>query len=92
MGDEQQRELARPLQLEQDLEDLRAHQDVEHRDRLVADDPVGLEHERGGDRDALALAAGELLRVALDEALGRQPTSSSDAPDPRLGARPRRCR
>ena len=46
-------------------EDLRAHRDVEHRDRLVADDPGGLEHERGRDRDALALAARELVRVAV---------------------------
>ena len=45
VGDEQQRELARPLQLEQHLQDLRAHRDVEHRHRLVADDPGGLEHE-----------------------------------------------
>ena len=41
------------LQLEQHVQDLRAHGDVEHRDRPVADDPGGLEHERRGDRDAL---------------------------------------
>ncbi len=59
------------LQLEQHVEDLRADGDVEHRDRLVADDPVGLEHERGRDRDALALPARELVRVAAHEALRR---------------------
>ena len=43
------------LQLDQDGEDLGAHRGVEHRDRLVADQPVGLEHERRGDGHALAL-------------------------------------
>ena len=33
-------------------------------DRLVAHDQVGLEHERARDADALALPAGELVRVA----------------------------
>ena len=54
------------------VQHLRAHRDVEHRDRLVADQPVGVEHERGGDRHALALAARQLVRVAVGEALGRQ--------------------
>ena len=60
----------RSLQPEQDVEDLRAHRGVEHRDRLVADQPLGLEHERRRDRDPLALAAGELVRVAVEVALG----------------------
>ena len=34
------------------------------RDRLVADDQVGLGGQRAGDADALALAAGELVRPA----------------------------
>ena len=70
------RQLAPPAQLDQHLEDLRAHRHVEHRDRLVADQPVRLEHERGGDRHALALPARELVRVAVEEALrapGRRP-------------------
>ena len=70
MGDEDQRQPPPPLKLEQDGEDLRPDRGVEHRDRLVADQPVGLEHQRGGDRDPLALAAGELMRVALEVALG----------------------
>ena len=70
MGDEDQREAATLLQLREDGEDLRADRRVEHRDRLVADQPVGLEHERRGDRDPLALAAGELVRVALEVAFG----------------------
>ena len=73
MGDEQQRELAPPLELEQDGEDLRLDRRVEHRDRLVADQPFRLEHERRRDRHPLALAAGELVRVALAEALLIEP-------------------
>ncbi len=70
MGDEDQRQAAAALQLDQHGEDLRADRGVEHRDRLVADQAVRLEHERRGDRDALALAAGELVRVAVEVALG----------------------
>ena len=44
VGDEHQRQVAPPLQLEQDREDLGAHRGVEHRDRLVADQPLRLEH------------------------------------------------
>ncbi len=35
--------------------------------RLVADDQARVERERPGDADALALAARELVRVAVDE-------------------------
>ena len=53
------------LQVLQQVDDLRLDGDVERRDRLVADDEVGLDGERAGDADALSLAAGELVRVAL---------------------------
>ena len=64
VGDEHvgQPELA--LELLQQVQDLRLDRDVERGDRLVADDEVRLEDERPGDADALALAAGELVRVA----------------------------
>jgi hypothetical protein len=64
VGDEQ---IGQPQALAQRLEqvdDLRLDRDVERRDRLVADDEVGLDRERAGDADALALAAAELVRVA----------------------------
>ena len=51
------------------VEDLRPDRGVEHRDRLVADQAVRLEHEGGRDRDPLALPAGELMGVAVEEAL-----------------------
>ena len=53
------------LQLSQQVEDLRLHRDVERRGRLVADDQLRLHRQRARDGDALALAAGELVRIAL---------------------------
>ena len=66
---------ARPsslLQILQQVDDLRLDRHVERRDRLVADDQVGLGSERAGDADALALAAGELVRIA-PTCIARQP-------------------
>ena len=53
------------LQVLQQVEDLAADRDVERRHGLVADDQLGLHRQRAGDGDALALAAGELVRIAL---------------------------
>ena len=53
------------LQVLEQVEDLRLHRDVERRDRLVADDQLRVDRERAGDADALALAAGELVREAV---------------------------
>ena len=48
------------------------------RHRLVGHDELGLEHQRAGDHHALALATGELVRVAEEEPLGRsQPGADS---------------
>ena len=49
-----------PLQVLQQVEDLRLHRDVERGDDLVAHQQLGLEHQGPGDADALALAAREL--------------------------------
>ena len=69
MGDEEQSQLALLLQVGEHAQDLRLDRDVEHRHRLVADEALRLEHERRRDRDPLALPSGELMRVALAEAL-----------------------
>ncbi len=58
------------LQVLEQVEDLRLDRDVERRDRLVADDQLRLERERAGDADPLALAARELVRVAVDVSRG----------------------
>ena len=57
-----------PQAVEQ-AEDACTHRDIEHRDRLVGDQQLRLEHERGRDRHALTLATGELVGVAVDEEL-----------------------
>jgi hypothetical protein len=56
------------LQLTQKIEDLGLDGDVESRDRLVADDQLGLRGERPGDADALPLGAAYTLK--LDGELG----------------------
>ena len=64
VGDEQHREIEALADLVEQLEHLRLHRDVERRDRLVGDQHLRLHRERARDADALALAAGELVRVA----------------------------
>ena len=71
VGDEQQRDAEPGLDFVEQFEHLRLHRDVERRDRFVRDQHVGVERQRARDRDALALAAGELMRIARDR-VGRQ--------------------
>ena len=52
--------------LAEQVHHLGLDRDVEGRDRLVGDDQLRLDRERPGDADALALAARELVRVAVD--------------------------
>ena len=68
--DHQDRE-AQLAQAVEDVEHACPHRDVEHRNRLVCDEHFGLEDERRGDRDPLALAARELVRITVEEELGR---------------------
>ena len=69
VGDEQKRHAEPLLQVLQQREDLRLHGDVERRGRLVGDQQIGLVGERHRDHHALALAAGKLVRIALEPAL-----------------------
>jgi serine kinase of HPr protein (carbohydrate metabolism regulator) len=64
VGDEQIGKAEAALQVLQQVDDLRLDRDVEGGDRLVAHDQVGIDRQRAGDADALALAAGELVRIA----------------------------
>ena len=60
----------RPALLENALQlgaHLQAEQRVEIGERLVHEQHIGLHGERAGDRDALALAAGELAGIALEQ-------------------------
>jgi hypothetical protein len=52
------------------LDDLRLHRDVERGGRLVGDEQIGLVGERHGDHHALALAAGQLMRIAPSRLCG----------------------
>ena len=81
VADEQERQAELLLQVLQQVDDLRLDRDVERRDRLVADDEVGLGRERAGDADALALPAGELVRPAVHR-VARQPHRVHQAPRP----------
>ena len=60
------------LQVAQQVQHLRLDRDVERRDRLVGDQQLRFQRERARDADALALPAGELVRVAV-VVLGVQP-------------------
>ena len=64
--DEEVGEAQLGLQLLQELQDLRLDRDVERGDAFVGDDDLRVEAERAGDADALALAAGEFVRIARD--------------------------
>src|SRR5271166_48859 len=61
--DEQEGQAHLRLEAQHQVEDARLYGDVERRHNLVGDDQLRPERERPGDGDALALAAGELVRV-----------------------------
>ena len=71
VGDVEEREVLVFLQVEDQVEDPDADRDVEHRGRLVGDEHGRLDGERARDRDALPLAARQLVRVLGDVALRR---------------------
>ncbi len=54
-----------PFSCAQQFEDLRLHGDVERGRRLVGDQQLRPVGERHGDHHALALAAGQLMRIGL---------------------------
>ena len=74
------------LEVLEQVDDLRLDRHVERRDRLVGDDELRAQRERAGDPDPLALAAGELVRVAA-RVLGRQPDELRAARAPAPGSR-----
>ena len=62
---------SRCLQIEQQVQDLRLHRNVQRGDRLVGDDQARVDRQRARDADALALTAAEGVREAL-HVLGAQ--------------------
>ena len=65
MGDEQVGDPELLLEVLEQVEDLRLDRHVERGDRLVAHDQLGAQRNGPGDPDPLALAARELVRVAV---------------------------
>ena len=65
--DEHVGEMKRFPQVGQQVQDLRLHGDIERADRLIEDQELRLDRQGSGDADALALAAAELVRVAVDD-------------------------
>ena len=64
MRDEEVGEGEFALEIAEEVDDLRADGDVEGGDGLVEDEKFGAEGEGAGNVDALALAAGEFVRIA----------------------------
>ena len=67
VGDEQVGQSELILQVLEQVDDLGLNRHVQRRDRLVRDDEVWVGGQRAGDADALPLAAGELVRIAVGE-------------------------
>src|SRR5699024_157893 len=64
VADEHARELCRLDRVTEHLDDVRLDGDVQRAGGLVGDQQGGATNQRAGDRDALALPAGELVREA----------------------------
>ena len=68
------KEIGKPeiaLQLLQQIDNLRLNRHVKRRNRLVADDKVGVERERSRDADSLTLSARKLVRISVLVILGK---------------------
>src|SRR5512133_165652 len=81
VGDEEVRQRELRLELLEEVDDLRLDRDVERRDGLVGDDEVGVDRERAGDPDPLALTARELVRKAR-AGVGREPDGLQQLANP----------
>ena len=79
VGDEQAGEADLPLQLLEQVEHAGLDRHVERRRRLVGDEQPRTERQRPGDADPLALAAGELVGVAVAQVAARWTRSSSSS-------------
>ena len=71
VGDVEERYAALLFELQHQVEDPDANRHVEHARRLVREQHGRLDGQGARDRDALALAAGELMRILRRDVLGR---------------------
>ena len=74
VGDQHHRGAVPAGQILQDRNDLRLDRNVERGRRLIGDHQRRLGAERERDHDALAHAAGEFVRIAVEALLGRGKT------------------
>ena len=79
VADEQVGEVELLLEVHQQVQHLGLHRFIQGRDRLIKHDEAWLEGERTSDVHALALAAGEFVRVAGGKARGLQPHPGEQA-------------
>jgi hypothetical protein len=66
VGDHEDAEVGLLAQPGQQGQDPGPYRHVQHRRRLVGDQQLRLQHQAGGDGDPLALAARQLVRVAVE--------------------------
>jgi hypothetical protein len=69
MRDEQIGKPVLVLKATQKVHDLRAHADIERRDRFIENQQLRSKRERARDVDALALSTGKLVRMAVEGGL-----------------------
>src|SRR5689334_18343648 len=67
VSDEEIRQLQLLLQLFEQVDDLCLDTHIQRRHRFITDDELRLDCQSSCDADALALTAGELVRIAIDE-------------------------
>jgi len=70
VGDQEDRELASPLEFREKLEDPHPNRNVEHRCGLVCDEKVGVDGKGSCNRHPLPLPSGKLVGMAIDEVFG----------------------
>ena len=86
MGDEQHGKPVFVLQRHQQVEDLRLYRHVERGGRLVGDEQFRMAAQRDRDHHALQHAAGQLMRIRVEDLVG---ICQLDAFDPSAGLLPR---
>ncbi len=89
VGDEQEGHAALLAQVHQQVEHLRLHGKIKRRDGLVGDHQLRFGDQGAGNGDALALAAGKLVRMALG-VFGLQPDALQHVDDAVLHLGPAR--
>ena len=76
MADKQIAQTPFGLQPSQQINDLGLHRTIERAGRLVQNDEFGVQNQRAGNRNALALTAGQFMRQGAQPAFG---VGNSDA-------------